>query len=126
MELGYMDYYLIDSNVIASFDAPHLIPGVTIAGHILTGKPLTAATAKKVLAKELQLWGGVDGYYSSRSTKYIGLTGNVIGANYKGTYGMLNDVTATTICLLVALAQMTGRVLILPRIISKTNALRHV
>jgi hypothetical protein len=65
---GFLDYHLLDANAIASFDAPLIVPGVTIAGHTLTGKPLTSSTAKKTIAKELQLWLGVDGYYNSRYT----------------------------------------------------------
>jgi hypothetical protein len=120
---------MLNNNIIAAGDPPTVTAELACA-HVIGGVPLAGPFPKTAIAKEIQFWPDVDGYYTSPESKYLVLSGNALKYNnIESLYDWgvqlvkLKDGVASTmeriqerLAFLVALAHKLGRILVLPRI----------
>ena len=120
---------VLNNNIITAGDPPTVTVELACA-HVIGGVPLAGPFPKTAIAKEIQFWPDVDGYYTSPASKYLVLSGNALKYNnIESIYDWgvqlvkLKDEVPSTIAniqkrlsFLVALAHKLGRILVLPRI----------
>jgi hypothetical protein len=93
--------------------------GESTAGiHVLSAKPFLPVSHKGIVAKHLGFWPNENGYYDSSSAKYLVMT-RPISVNSRHAIGLFKTVFIRTFAVLLALAQATNRILILPRMVAK-------
>jgi hypothetical protein len=120
--LEKLKFHLLDANAVVSAQNPIIVQSTTIAAHILSEAPLSSGAAKIISAKERMLWEGADGYYDDPSAKYIMLEANLVDCNSgppNDRTGSGSTVTETMLTYLVAIAAGTGRIIIMPRVLTK-------
>lgn len=139
----FMTWALLEIDDILSHATPLMSRDTSIV-HVLTNVPLTAATGKKVVAKELMVWEGADCYYcvgnrsapplgvksglrrmpssvgAASRARYLAYDGPIVATNLIDSSGTSQSGSnpierlAAAVLQLVAAAIVTGRVLILP------------
>ena len=118
----YVDFELLGSHEIASSEWPR--PTIeTIAIHPLSEQPLMGPHGKIQVAKELGVYYGSNGYYSTEQGRYLWLDrldnsySMVMNFHHRGV-GAYHDGLAMkwTMAALIAIAKQTKRIWVLPRI----------
>ena len=109
--------HVFDPLQVINGDAFDVYPD-TVVVHILSAVPLASRVGKINVAKEWMLYEGANGYYDVRpgSTRFLmhdgPLYATLLGPGYRDERALI-----TYTLYLVAIAQATGRVLVLPHIV---------